>query len=65
MSRQKRRHITMRFAPTRASRAPEYTALRTRRHENELDEVWRGMPMGVRASAASRTSERYAKLGST
>lgn len=35
--------ITMRFAPTRASRAPEYTALMERGHVNEWDEVWRGM----------------------
>jgi len=35
--------ITMRFAPTRASRAPGYTALTARGHVNKLEEVWRCM----------------------
>jgi hypothetical protein len=37
------RQITMWFAPPRASRAPEYTALMARGHVNEFDEVWRCM----------------------
>ena len=46
VGRQAARHITMRFAPPRASRAPEYTALMARGHVNDVDEVWRGMADG-------------------
>ena len=49
-----RRHLTMRFAPTRASRAPEYTALMARGHVNELDEVWWGMADGRSCLAPRR-----------
>jgi hypothetical protein len=40
------RQLTMRFAPPRASRAPEYTALMARGHVHELEEVSRGMADG-------------------
>mgnify|MGYP007054661469 FL=1 len=33
----------MRFAPPRASRAPEYTALMARGHVDECEDVGRGM----------------------
>ena len=37
------RHITMRFAPTLAARAPEYTALMARGSMDECEDVGRGM----------------------
>jgi hypothetical protein len=37
------RHLTMRFAPTRASRDPGYTALRARGQVDESEDVGRGM----------------------
>jgi hypothetical protein len=53
-ARKLRRQITMRFAPPRASRAPEYTALMTRVHVNDLEEVWRGMADGRSCLAPRR-----------
>ncbi len=38
-----RHQITMRFAPTRASRAPGYTALMARGHVKNCEDVERGM----------------------